>query len=102
VLDLRATVLDLGTVEDHLVASSSEIRSRCDGRRERRRGRRDQGWGGLDGILVPDRPRSHGWHGREDDLVRGGRGCVQANRGSRRRAGEGCGRRGGCAAAVVR
>jgi hypothetical protein len=29
--DLRGTVLDLGAVEDHLVASSSEIKSRCDG-----------------------------------------------------------------------
>jgi hypothetical protein len=100
--DLRGTVLDLGAVGDHLVASSSKIRSRCDGHGERRRGRRDRGWGDLDGVLVPGRPCSHERHRREDDLVRGGRGCRQANRGGRRRAGEGCGRRGGCAAAVVR
>jgi hypothetical protein len=37
--DLWGTVLDLGAVGDHLVASSSEIRSRCDGHGERRRGR---------------------------------------------------------------
>jgi hypothetical protein len=100
--DLRGTVLDLGAVEDHLAASSSEIKSRCDGCEERSTGRRDRGWGGHDGALVPGRPRSHERHRRDDDLMRGGRGCGQANRSGRRRVGEGCGRRGGCAAAMVR